>query len=54
MRFEIIIKIFLRLHEKRARPLRQFLATVHTRSCLVGLDISHINATELGGGGGGG
>ncbi len=44
--FEILIKNCLRLHEKRASPPRRDLAIVYPRSRLVGLEISHINATE--------
>ncbi len=41
-----LLKICLRLHEKRASPPRRDLATAYPRSRLVGLEISHINATE--------
>ncbi len=34
------------MHEKRASPPRQDLAIVYPRSRLVGLEISHINATD--------
>ena len=44
--FEILIKNCLRLHEKRASPPRRDLAIAYPRSRLVGLEISHINATE--------
>ena len=46
MLFEILIKNCLRLHEKRASPPRRDLAIAYPRSRLVGLEISHINATE--------
>ena len=46
MLFEILIKNCLCLHEKRASPPRRDLAIVYPRSHLVGLEISHINATE--------
>ncbi len=36
----------LRLHEKKASPPRRDLAIVYPRSRLVGLEISHIDATE--------
>ena len=44
--FEILIKNCLGLHEKRASPPRRDLAIAYPRSRLVGLEISHINATE--------
>ena len=48
MLFEIPIKNRSRLHEKKASGRRRDLASiVYPRSRLVGLEISHINATEV-------
>jgi hypothetical protein len=47
--FEILIKNCLRLHEKKASPPRRDLTIIHPRSCLVGLEFSHINAVERAG-----